>query len=61
MLVVDGVTFRDRGGELAAKASDLKTVFTLGPADYGADLLPAIEAPAPPPRAVSPARTISRR
>ena len=44
MLVVDGVTFRDRGGELAAKASGLKTVFTLGPADYGADLLQAIEA-----------------
>ena len=43
MLVVDGVTFRDRGGELAARASGLKTVFTLGPADYGADLLQAIE------------------
>jgi fatty-acyl-CoA synthase len=43
MLVVDGVTFRDRGGELAARASSLKTVFTLGPADYGADLLQAIE------------------
>ena len=44
MLVVDGVTFRDRGGELAARATGLKTVFTLGPADYGADLLQAIEA-----------------
>ncbi len=44
MLVVDGVTFRDRGGELAARASDLKTVFTLGPAGYGADLLQAVEA-----------------
>ena len=44
MLVVDGVTFRDRGGELAAKAAGLKTVFTLGPANYGADLLQAIEA-----------------
>ena len=43
MLVVDGVTFRDRGGELAARASSLKTIFTLGPADYGADLLQAIE------------------
>ena len=31
MLVVDGVTFRDRGGELAARATGLKTVFTLGP------------------------------
>ena len=44
MLVVDGVTFRDRGGELAARATGLKTVFTLGPADYGADLLQTIEA-----------------
>src|SRR3954463_13911490 len=44
MLVVDGVTFRDRGGELAAKATSLKTVFTLGPAGYGAYLLQAIEA-----------------
>ena len=43
MLVVDGVSFRDRGGELTAKAAGLKTVFTLGPADYGADLLQAIE------------------
>ena len=44
MLVVDGDTFRDRGGELAARASRLKTIFTLGPADYGADLLQAVEA-----------------
>jgi len=44
MLIVDGIAFRDRGGELAAKASHLKTVFTLGPASYGADLLQAIEA-----------------
>src|SRR5712691_2365671 len=44
MLIVDGATFRDRGGELAAKATSLKTVFTLGPADYGADLLQAVEA-----------------
>ncbi|KWV60170.1 acyl-CoA synthetase [Bradyrhizobium macuxiense] len=44
ILVVDGITFRDRGGELAAKASGLKTVFTLGPASYGADLLQAVEA-----------------
>ena len=44
MLVVDGVTFRDRGGELAAQGTGLKTVFTLGPADYGVDLLHAIEA-----------------
>ncbi|MGH6754760.1 MAG: AMP-binding protein, partial [Bradyrhizobium sp.] len=44
MLVVDGITFRDRGGELAAKATGLKTLFTLGPAGYGADLLAAVEA-----------------
>jgi fatty-acyl-CoA synthase len=44
MLIVDGVTFRDRGGELASKAGGLKTVFTLGPASYGADLLQAVEA-----------------
>ncbi len=43
MLVVDGITFRDRGGELAARAASLKTVFTLGPAGYGADLLQAVE------------------
>jgi fatty-acyl-CoA synthase len=44
MLVVDADTFRDRGGDLAAKASGVKTVFTLGPANYGADLLAAVEA-----------------
>ena len=43
MLVVDGATFRDRGGELASRAPQLKHVFTLGPAGYGADLLAAIE------------------
>jgi len=53
MLVVDAAAFRDRGGALAAKAStgkasgheasSVKTVFTLGPADYGVDLLAAIE------------------
>src|SRR3954451_23837820 len=44
MLVVDAVTFRDRGGELAARAQGLKMVYTLGPAGYGADLLQAVEA-----------------
>jgi fatty-acyl-CoA synthase len=44
VLVVDADTFRDRGGDLASRASGLKAVFTLGPADYGADLLQAIEA-----------------
>ena len=43
VLVVDVAAFRDRGGELAAKASMLKAVFTMGPADYGVDLLAAIE------------------
>jgi fatty-acyl-CoA synthase len=44
MLVVDAAAFRDRGGDLAAKASQIKTVFTLGAAGYGTDLLAAIEA-----------------
>ncbi|MBP0113052.1 MULTISPECIES: AMP-binding protein [Bradyrhizobium] len=43
MLVVDAVAFRDRGGELATRATRLKAVFTMGPADYGTDLLQAIE------------------
>src|ERR1700694_1762712 len=43
MLVIDAATFRDRGGDLASKASGLKNVFTLGPADYGVDLLSAAE------------------
>jgi fatty-acyl-CoA synthase len=42
MLVIDAASFRDRGGELAAKASGLKAVFTLGAAGYGVDLLQAI-------------------
>jgi fatty-acyl-CoA synthase len=44
MLVVDADTFRDRGGDLATRSADLKAVFTLGPANYGVDLLQAIEA-----------------
>src|SRR5256885_9198913 len=43
MLVVDADAFRDRGGDLAARASGLKNVFTLGPANYGVDLLAAID------------------
>ena len=43
VLVVDVAAFRDRGGELAARAGRLKAVFTMGPAGYGADLLAAIE------------------
>src|SRR4051794_6097830 len=43
VLVVDAAAFGDRGGELAALAGWLKAVFTMGPADYGVDLLQAIE------------------
>ena len=43
MLVVDADTFRDRGGDLAARAPGLSHVFTLGPANYGADLLAAAD------------------
>jgi fatty-acyl-CoA synthase len=44
MLVVDADTFRDRGGDLATSAAGLKTIFTLGPAGYGVDLLATVEA-----------------
>jgi len=44
VLVVDADSFRDRGGDLAAKAPSLTTVFTLGYANYGTDLLRAAEA-----------------
>ena len=43
MLVVDAAAFRDRGGDLAARAQGLKHVFTLGPANYGTDLLATVE------------------
>jgi fatty-acyl-CoA synthase len=43
MLIVDAAAFRDRGGDLAAKATGVKTVFTMGPANYGSDLLVAAE------------------
>jgi fatty-acyl-CoA synthase len=43
VLVIDAAAFRDRGGALAARASGIRTVFTLGAADYGVDLLAAIE------------------
>ncbi|MGR4927594.1 AMP-binding protein [Bradyrhizobium sp. CAR08] len=43
VLVVDAAAFHDRGGELAAQATWLKAVFTTGPANYGVDLLQAIE------------------
>jgi fatty-acyl-CoA synthase len=44
MLLVDAAAFRDRGGELTTKAPRIKTVFTLGAAGYGVDLLAAIDA-----------------
>src|SRR3954454_24350635 len=43
VLVVDAIAFIDRGGELAAKATNLRTVFTIGRASYGVDLLVAAE------------------
>ncbi len=43
ILVIDADTFRDRGGDLAARASGLSHVFTLGPANYGVDLLAAVD------------------
>jgi fatty-acyl-CoA synthase len=43
MLVVDADIFRDRGGDLASRAFNLKAVFTLGPANYGIDLLAAVD------------------
>jgi fatty-acyl-CoA synthase len=44
MLVIDADAFRDRGGDLAARAPGLKSVFTLGPANYGVDLVAALDA-----------------
>ncbi|XSC47540.1 AMP-binding protein [Bradyrhizobium sp. RDT10] len=43
MLIIDAESFLLRGGELAALAKSLRHVFTLGRADYGLDLLTAIE------------------
>jgi fatty-acyl-CoA synthase len=43
LLVIDAANFRDRGGELAARAAGIKAVFTLGAAEYGTDLLQAVE------------------
>jgi fatty-acyl-CoA synthase len=43
VLVIDTSAFRDRGADLAAGAGGVKTVFTMGPADYGRDLLAVIE------------------
>ena len=43
ILVIDADNFLQRGGELAARAQGLRHVFTLGRADYGVDLLQAID------------------
>src|ERR1700680_382997 len=43
ILIVDVDAVRDRGGGPAAKASGVKTVFTLGPANYGVDLLATVD------------------
>src|SRR5439155_25418837 len=44
VLVVDADAFRDRGGDLAARAPNLAHVFTLGRANYGTDFLAAADA-----------------
>jgi fatty-acyl-CoA synthase len=44
VLLVDADAFRDRGAVLAGGASGLKALFTLGRADYGVNLLAAVEA-----------------
>ncbi|WP_322517875.1 AMP-binding protein [Rhodopseudomonas palustris] len=43
ILVIDAAAFLQRGGELAARATGLRHVFTLGRADYGLDLLVAMD------------------
>ena len=43
ILVIDADTFLMRGGELAARAAGLRQVFTLGRAEFGVDLLAAVE------------------
>jgi fatty-acyl-CoA synthase len=42
-LIVDVAKFRERGGERSARASGITTVYTLGSAEYGLDLLRAAE------------------
>lgn len=43
ILIVDARTFGTRGGELAARSAGLKKVFTVGPAEFGTDLIAAAE------------------
>ena len=62
MLVVDGVTFRDRGGELAARAIGPENRLHARPRRLRRRSAAGDrERPAAPPRATSPARTISPR
>ncbi len=42
-LVIDAQNFLARGGDLAARCAGLKIVLTLGRAEYGTDLLAAVE------------------
>jgi fatty-acyl-CoA synthase len=44
VLVIDADAYRDRGGDLATKASNLRAIFTCGAAGYGIDLLAGIVA-----------------
>jgi fatty-acyl-CoA synthase len=54
VLVIDAAAFRDRGGELASRTPGLKAVLTLGPTEYGTDLLAAADgAGAPSPRCLA--------
>ena len=41
--MIDADAFLLRGGELAARAAGVRHVFTLGGAEYGVDLLSAVE------------------
>jgi fatty-acyl-CoA synthase len=42
-LVIDAATFIERGGALTTRAARVKVVFTLGPAEYGRNLVAAAE------------------
>lgn len=42
-LIVDAKTFHQRGGELAASAPSLRKIWTLGPTEFGVDLLASAE------------------
>ncbi|MDO8705597.1 MAG: AMP-binding protein [Sulfuricaulis sp.] len=48
-LVVDALTFRERGAELTQQAENLKAIWTLGPAEFGQDLLALAMAYGTPP------------